>query len=278
MNLIIGKNGFIAKQLINRNNNYVLTTSNQNDYDCMYLDLDSPEDFDYSLINSSTNIILLAAISSPDFCEKNFDLAKKINLDGTIYFITHALKNYANVLFFSTDLIYGKSSFPVDESSLTNPFGVYALFKDAVEKEFSNSVNFKTLRLSYVLSKYDKFLTYLKSCILNKQTAYVYNSLVRNVVYIEDLLICIENLINNWNSYSASSINVCGLESVSRFDIASEYKKHIDPALDICCEEPAPSFWESRPPKILMESIHFEDILGYKPTSLANTLKKINKL
>ena len=141
MNLIIGKNGFIAKQLFKRNNSYVLTTSDQTDCDCIYLDLKSPNDFDYSLINSSTKIIFLAAISSPDFCEKNFKTAKKINLDGTIYFIKHALKNNAKVLFFSTDLIYGRCFFPVNETSLTSPFGTYALLKDKVEKEFSNFEN-----------------------------------------------------------------------------------------------------------------------------------------
>ena len=47
---------------------------------------------------------------------------------------------------------------PFDENSDPKPLGEYGKMKLLVEKEFSREERFKTLRLSYVFSKDDKFM------------------------------------------------------------------------------------------------------------------------
>lgn len=192
MNLIIGKNGFIAKKLLKRGQ-YKVTTSNELSSDDVYLDLKNSESFDYSYINEQTNIIFLAAISSPDICNNNYDEAYKVNVIGTKYFIKKALKRGAKILFFSSDVVYGNTIDKVDENSKTNPFGNYAKMKDEVEKSFETEKNFKVFRLSYVLSKEDKYLSYLKSCVDKNEVAEVFHPFSRKVVFIEDVLEAIEN-------------------------------------------------------------------------------------
>lgn len=276
MNLIIGKNGFIAKKLLKRGQ-YKVTTSNELSSDDVYLDLKNSESFDYSYINEQTNIIFLAAISSPDICNNNYDEAYKVNVTGTKSFIEEAIKKGAKVLFFSSDVVYGNTIEKVDEDSKTNPFGNYARMKDEIEKAFENEKNFKVFRLSYVLSKEDKYLSYLKNCIDNNEIAEVFHPFSRKVVYIEDVLKAIENILMKWDDFENQKFNICGDEDVSRKDIADFYNKAIGNKLGYKILEPDEKFWEARPKDINITSIYLEELLERKPTKIQNAINQIIK-
>lgn len=274
MNLIIGKNGFIAKKLLKRGQ-YKVTTSNELSSDDVYLDLKNSESFDYSYINEQTNIIFLAAISSPDICNNNYDEAYKVNVTGTKSFIEEAIKKGAKVLFFSSDVVYGNTIENVDEDSKTNPFGNYAKMKDEVEKAFENEKNFKVFRLSYVLSKEDKYLSYLKSCVDKNEVAEVFHPFSRKVVYIEDVLEAIENILAKWDNFENQKFNICGEEDISRKDIADFYNKATANKLEYKILEPDDSFWEARPRDINITSIYLEKLLDRKPTKIKNAINQI---
>jgi dTDP-4-dehydrorhamnose reductase len=274
MKLIIGKNGFIAKKLVSRNE-YQFTTSDVNDSSAFYLDLKNPKKFDYTCLNTKTTIVFLAAVSSPDECNNNYEEAYKINVTGSIYFTKEAIKKGAKVLFFSSDVVYGNTTESVNESSKTNPFGNYAKMKDEVEKAFEREVNFKVFRLSYVLSSEDKYLSYLKSCIVKNAVAEVFHPFSRKVVYIEDVLQAIENIIEKWNSFDSQKINICGNEDISRKDIADFYNEASDNKLNYIIIEPNDKFWEARPKDIDMTSIYLEKLLGRKPIKIIDAINKI---
>lgn len=272
MNLIIGKNGFIAKKLLERND-YAVTSSN--DSKELYLDLKNAENFNYSLIDEKSNIILLAAISSPDECNNNYDESYKINVIGTKYFINEAIKRGAKVLFFSSDVVYGNTVQEVDENSLTNPFGNYAKMKDEIEKAFEEEKNFKVFRLSYVLSKEDKYLSYLKSCVDKNEVAEVFHPFSRKVVFIDDVLEAIENILVKWDSFENQKFNICGDEDISRKDIADFYNEEVGNKLKYTILEPNEKFWEARPKDINMTSLYLSTLLDRKPTKIRNAIKQI---
>jgi len=274
MNLIIGKNGFIAKKLFERGE-YKATTSDELSSDDLYLDLKNPEFFDYSYIDEQTNIIFLAAISSPDICNNNYDEAYKVNVTGTKFFIKEAIKKGAKILFFSSDVVYGNTIEKVDENSKTNPFGNYAKMKDEVEKAFENQKAFKVFRLSYVLSKEDKYLSYLKNCIDKNEIAEVFHPFSRKVVYIEDVLEAIENILMKWDNFENQKFNICGDEDVSRKDIADFYNEVIGGKLKYKVLEPNYKFWEARPKYINITSIYFEKLLERKPTKIQDAINQI---
>jgi len=276
MNLIIGKNGFIAKKLFERGV-HKATTSNKLSSDDIYLNLKNPESFDYSFINEKTNIIFLAAISSPDICNNNYDEAYKVNVTGTKYFIEEAIKRGAKVLFFSSDVIYGNTLNEVDESSKTNPFGNYAKMKDEIEKAFENEKNFKVFRLSYVLSKEDKYLSYLKSCVDKNEVAEVFHPFSRKVVYIEDVLEAIENILFKWDDFENQKFNICGDKDISRKNIANIYNEVINNKLRYKVIEPNNNFWRARPKNINITSIYLEKLLGRKPTKIQDAINQIIK-
>lgn len=273
-NIIIGKNGYIAKKLIEKGN-YLATSSSNNAE--LYLDLKEAKKFDYSILSKDSKIILLAAISSPDECNNNYEKSYKINVSGTKYFIEESIRKGAKVLFFSSDVVYGNTIEKVDEDSKTNPFGNYAKMKDEVEKAFENEKNFKVFRLSYVLSNEDKYLSYLKICIDKNEVAEVFHPFSRKVVFIDDVLESIENILLKWNEFENQKFNICGVEEISRKDIADFYNEEVDNKLKYTIIEPNGKFWEVRPKDININSIYLEKLLGRKPMKIKDAIHKIVK-
>ena len=153
-NLIVGASGFIGKKLLStlRETRRVSYTSRHGAGDSTALDLQAPEDFNYSLLNPGDTIYLLAAISSPDICRNQPELARAVNVSGTSVFIRRAIDRGAKVIFFSSDTVYGNRSSGFDETAECDPVGDYAKMKCEVEDGFKADNNFKSVRLSYVFS------------------------------------------------------------------------------------------------------------------------------
>lgn len=274
-NIIVGKNGFIAKKLLQRGDYNTTTSSTANDLDSLYLDLREATKFDYSILNGNTKIILLAAVSSPDECNNNYEEAYKTNIAGTKYFIQEAIKRGSKVLFFSSDVVYGNTIDTVDENSQTKPFGNYAQMKDEVEKNFEKEKNFKVLRLSYVLSEEDKYLSYLKKCIDKNEIAEVFHPFYRKVIYIKDVLEAIETIMDKWDEFENQKFNICGVEDISRKDIADIYNEGIGNKLKYTIIEPDDKFWEARPKDINITSLYLGPLLGRNPTLIKNAIHEI---
>jgi dTDP-4-dehydrorhamnose reductase len=276
MNIIIGKTGFIANKLIERSD-YLFTSRSVSDEASIFLDLYDVENFDYSLLNMNTKIIFLAAISSPDECNENYKNAYKINVESTGYFISRALNKGAKVLFFSSDVVYGDTVDRADENFEIKPFGRYAEMKVEIESRFKNYNDFKVFRLSYVLSESDKYLSYLHQCVLNKEVAKIYHPFSRKVVYIDDVLEAIENILLNWEDYPQSIFNICGGEDVSRRDIADFYSRASGLKLEYTTVEPDKAFWDNRPKNINIYSLYLDKLIGRKRTDIKNAVNIIVK-
>lgn len=276
MNFILGKNSFIGKEFFKKFNDCILISSDEfTDKNTIHFNLNNPEKFDYNILNENSRVILLAAISSPDECNNNYEKAYNVNVHGTKYFIKEALKKGSRILFFSSDVIYGNTIDKINENSKTKPFGNYAKMKDEVEKCFENEKNFKVFRLSYVLSKEDKYLSYLKNCVDKNEVAEVFHPFNRKVVYIEDVLEAIENILDKWDDFENQKFNICGDEDISRKDIADFYNEVIDNKLKYKTLEPDAKFWEARPKDINITSIYLERLLGREPIRIKKAINQI---
>ncbi|MFA5793898.1 MAG: NAD(P)-dependent oxidoreductase [Candidatus Brocadiia bacterium] len=273
-----GKEGFIGNAFIER-----FTRTEDIKYtalnvplnpDCRRLDLNKPADFDYSFISPDDFVAHLAAISLPDVCEQQYEMAYRINVTGTAYFIRKCLERRARVLFFSSDTVYGESQNQVDENSLANPHGRYAQMKNEIERQFLPEKQFKVFRMSYIFSKADKMTTYLQKCSQTKQTAEIYHPVSRNVIYLNDLLDAIIALKNNWDKLKNPVFNICGDNLVSKLDITEIYKRVVDNSLQMKIAEPGKEFYRARPKIINLKSLYLEKLLGRRPISLAEAMKQ----
>lgn len=276
--IIVGADGFIGSSLIEfikkkePTLHYVpyVGNSNQN-YNCFDLRNVDPEIF--TGISKNDFVVFLAAVSSPDLCHNNYDFAYSINVTGTSRFIEKCLNKGAKVLFFSSDVVFGKSKDTNDELSNVAPFGEYAEMKVEIENRFKSHPNFKVFRLSYVFSKYDKFTKYLRNCMMNKKVAEVYDGLYRNVIYLDDILEAICNLQSKFDQFDNTFFHMSGREVLSRSDIAILVHEH-DKSLKYNLIPVPDGFYDARAERIIMNSIFSEKLLGRSFSDIRNAIKK----
>lgn len=261
---IVGTTGYIGNKLkevmiskeievleINRKNN----TGNK-------LDLKNPGDFDYSLLEMCDYVIFTAAISSPDYCEVNYKEAEEINVIGTSYFIREAIKREIKVIFLSSDAVYGKDygrSFTEDSETLANTS--YGKMKKKIEDLFSDSIFFKSVRLSYVVSEEDKFIKYINSCIDNGEEASIYHPFYRNCITLDEVIESIIWLIKNWNIFESVFLNICGKELISRVNIIDELNRIKDKEIRYEVVKPSDDFFKNRMKITEMKSLYLDKIL-----------------
>lgn len=270
---IVGGTGYIAKNLINRLKNN--TTDNIFPINHIDLDLQYPDKYDYSKLNNIDYVVFTAAISSPDKCTNEFDFCWNINVKGTIYFINEAIKRNCKVIFFSSDAVYGDiSGYVYTEKSETKAITSYGKMKKAVEDEFLNNNCFKSLRLSYVVSKGDKFTSYCLNCIKEKQIAEIFHPFYRSCVVLSDVLSSVEWLLNNWDKSEFSVLNLCGKELVSRIRIADEINRFMNNSLNYKIITPNEEFYNNRPKITQIESLYLEKLDFFKNTAFSKKFEK----
>jgi len=210
---IVGSSGYISKFILqsfksNKDINSIIKIDQTDDVDA-YLNLVEPEKFNYDILNNVDFIIFTAAVSGPDKCALNFDLCWKINVIGTSYFIKEALKRKCKVLFFSSDAVYGNIDGMIyTEESPTQAETPYGKMKKAIEDTFKNNSFFKCIRLSYVASSQDRFISYCLQCIKEKQIAEIFHPFYRNCIVVSDVINVILWFIFHWNEYPHFVLNV----------------------------------------------------------------------
>ena len=268
--IVAGADGYIG-QRIQRNTQQkdemlLLSPVKADNY--IPFDLQHVSDFDFSLISPDDTVIMLAGISSPDICASKFQMAFNINVTGTIQFISGCLERKARVLFFSSDTVYGSSAGENDEDCFpSDPAGEYGTMKLLVEGYFKGETYFKSFRLSYVFSWYDKFTSYLRTCYEQKTKSEIFHPFIRKAVYIDDLVSCILNIHNDWEKYSNQFFNICGPDYLSRVEIARLFNKHIG-NLELQIITPDNGFFLARPQKIFINSKYSASLLGKRFTQI----------
>lgn len=272
MIFITGKTGLIAgrlaKKLSNQNLDVKLLSHNE-------MNLLSPKEFDYSNIQKNDFVINLAAVSSPDLCETDYQNAKKINFDGTKIFIENCLGQGAKVLFFSSDAVYGESAGDevFNENSSPHPRGKYGEMKLAIEKEFENNENFRVFRLSYVFSKDDKVTSYYQKCSEENRIAEIYEPYSRNMIYIEDVVAASENLMENFERFNFKIINLGGPKNLSRSDLGDLYRLYVNKNFQYNVIYPGDKFYAYRAKNIYLKSLYLKDLLGREPIDIEKAMQ-----
>ncbi len=239
------------------------------------LDLSEPARFDYSSLDNIDYIIFTAAISGPDQCAEEFDLCWQVNVDGTLFFITEAIKRKCKVLFFSSDAVFGNVPGKIyTEKSETVPLTSYGRMKQAVEDKFNTNKYFKAIRLSYVVSAEDRFISYCLSCIKSGKTAEIYHPFYRNCISVHDVVNVVTWFIQNWDNYKFPVINVAGKELVSRVRIADEINRFYNGKLKYNILYPGKKFYVNRPEITQMKSLYMQKYQIIEDNTFTEKIKK----
>lgn len=260
---IIGGSGYIGTALYNRFQEDPgidrIVSLGQDSAEEYYLDLAHAEQFDYAFFDHIDQVIFTAAISGPDQCASNFETAWNINVTGTGKVIREALARNCRVLFLSSDAAFGDIPGEIyTELSETRANTAYGKMKKAIEDAFKENGNFKAIRLSYVVSARDRFVTYCLKCMEEQKRAEIFHPFYRNCITLGCVLKMICWLISNWDAYSPWVLNAAGPELVSRVRIADEINRLFDGKLQYVVCRPGDDFFQNRPGITQMTSSYIE--------------------
>ena len=270
---IVGSSGYIAGYLLKRFEN-VLKIDQTPEADA-HLNLAEAEKFDYSVLDGVDYVIFTAAISGPDMCANEFEKCWNINVNGTEHFIKNAISHGCKVLFFSSDAVFGDIPGEIyTELSETKAQTPYGRMKKAVEDCFKDEPNFKAIRLSYVVSKNDRFVSYCLKCMNTDETADIFHPFYRNCITVSDVVNTVDWLINHWEDYEPQVLNVAGNELVSRVRIADELNRLYDNRLKYVITSPGEDFYKNRPKITQMKSLYLNKYGILKDESFTEKLKR----
>lgn len=260
---IVGSTGYIASYLIERLQSEKEVTSvlriDRSSSD-QKLDLLRADEFNYDLLSNVKYVIFTAAISSPDQCANDFQTCWKINVEGTCTFIENALSQNCNVLFFSSDAVFGDDGGNAfNEDSPTCAITPYGQMKKAVEDKFKEESGFKAIRLSYVVSSHDKFIKYCLECIRNNSATEIFHPFYRNCITLSEVADIIIWMLHQWKNYPHTFLNAAGLELISRIRLVDELNRQIGKKPRYTVTIPEESFFKNRPRITQMESKYLQD-------------------
>ena len=277
---IAGYSGYIGRYLQNfyqrdAEIELILRLGRSPDSD-QHLDLLEAEKFNYEVLDEIDYVILTSAISSPDKCAAEFDLSWSVNVVGTEYFIRQAIKRGCRVLFCSSDAVFGDVPGTIyDELSETAAMTPYGRMKKTVEDTFKKEMRFKALRLSYVVSAEDKYVSYCLSCIKTGETAVIFHPFYRNCVTINDVASAVSWLINNWEKYKPFALNAAGKELVSRVRIADEINRCLNGSLHYTISYPDEVFFQNRPRITQMRSLYLKEFNIFPDNTFTEKIQKV---
>jgi dTDP-4-dehydrorhamnose reductase len=272
--IVVGAGGYIGKELVcSAQHKFNVVSCSSTDIESpFHLRFEAPEKFNYEVISSGDVVFLSAAISAPDICARQHDYAWSVNVTGTSFFIEKATKIGAKIIFFSSDTVYGKRDYEFDESAACAPVGEYAAMKYEVEKRFSGHPLFKSVRLSYVFSREDKFTKYLLGCVDRSEEAELFHPFCRAIVHRQDVVDGALALAARWDDFMYSAINFGGPQVLSRKDLADLLRGGILPKLRYRLTEPDADFFKSRPRIIAMSSNILPKLLGRPCRSISDAI------
>jgi dTDP-4-dehydrorhamnose reductase len=96
----------------------------------VYLDLSKTNDYSGLLLDSNSTLIHLAGIVGESKVQANKELARKVNVDGTVELARTILsKSNSRLIFVSSSHVYLHSSSPLKEDDEVGPFSLYGQLK-----------------------------------------------------------------------------------------------------------------------------------------------------
>jgi dTDP-4-dehydrorhamnose reductase len=191
-------------------------------------------------------VTLLAALSDVDRCEREQELAERINVAGAVHVARHCGRTGARLLYSSTDAVFEGTGRQYSEEDPMSPVNWYGHTKARAEREIARIVPTATIvRFSLVLggSALPGGNSYMQKVAGNLRAGnqiisptYEYRNPIDVNTLCEFLLELTENLA------ATGIVHIGATDKISRFDLASCIARELggDPALIVPQTAPVP--------------------------------------
>lgn len=228
--LVTGRNGFLASRFIEfYKDKYEIMSFNKSDLDI------SNEFKVYNIFkeNKFDIVVHLAAISDTGKCQSNPELAKEINLQGTINIAKGCELKKSTLIFASSDQVYSgnKKEGPYSEETIIESNTVYAQSKYNAENEIKDILdNYYNLRLTWLFSMAERnkkvntnIITNILNATLKKQPINLSINEFRGMTYVYEVIENFEKLIEiPFGNYNYGSEN-----NLSTYEIGKKVLENI---------------------------------------------------
>ena len=185
-----------------------------------HVDITDKKSVDTFVGENDFDIMLhLAAYTQVDQAEREKDLARKINIDGTKYLSDAVLKKKKKFIYISTDFVFDGENPPYDEESKPNPIGWYAKTKYKGEQIVGK--NGMIVRISYPYrASFDKkkdLVQTLRSKLEQEEKISMLTDTLITPTFIDDIAFALKYLFVN---FSNEIFHIVGSDSLSPYELA----------------------------------------------------------
>lgn len=225
--LIIGAAGFLGKHLakdLSKRDEVFCADRHENIDGLFYLDLSKRDLVKEAFLRARPELVLLpASITGVDFCEKNQDLAWKINAEGPKDVAVAAKKCGAFLVFYSSDYVFDGARGPYSEDARPNPLNIYGKTKleaeRIIEKELKRFLIIRTCSIyGFELDGLNYAMQILRG-LKDRKTINAVCDQYGTPTYVEDLSNVTLELVKNKKE---GIFNVVGPDCVNRVQFANE--------------------------------------------------------
>ena len=286
--LVVGSNGLLGQkvtELLIRGSAYrLLLASRENTpvrrlqtADYVAVDITSKKDVKKVVHEWSPDLIVnAAAMTNVDECEKERDLAWRINVTGVENLIDAAKRDNAKIIHVSSDYIFDGKDGPYDEEARPEPLSHYGKSKLASENALRISGLEYVIARTMVLYGYapgvkSNFALWLIQNLEQKLPVRVVDDQIGNPTLADDLAYVIVSAMELGRT---GIYNVAGRDIMSRYEFARVLARVfgfdaglITPIKTLVLRQPAP-----RPLKSGLITLKAEVELGFKPSTVEQGL------
>jgi dTDP-4-dehydrorhamnose reductase len=283
--MIIGGSGLLGSHLVNRaKNEYeVVATFNGHSIEIekarsIPLDITDQEETE-NMVNQEKPdfIILSAAQRNVDFCEKNPEIANKVNIEGARNVAKAAEIIQTKLVYLSTDLVFDGEKESYLEGDDTNPINHYGMTKLGGEIEVQDACgDYAIARVSvlYDWNLYEhntNFIAWILDNLKKGKPLALFTDQFRNATYVKNAC---DALIAICKKDEKGIFHVAGKRCVDRHYMGKKVAEIFDFDFDLITTTTSEeSDWQAkRPKKCCLVPDKMENVLGVKSISLEEGL------
>lgn len=224
--LITGASGYLGKYLVDYFKNrfkiskLTLTSNLKNSFQ---VDISNKKEVDTIIKKIQPDIVIHAAgINNLSFCEKNPEIAQKVNSDGTKN-LAEALSIFypkSKFVYISSDYVFNGKQGNYQEKDTTTPKTMYGKTKLLAENKVKERLeNYIICRTAQVFGKGGSFFSFLFENLIHDKTIEVYEDAYFTPTYFKYFVISLLKLLEI--DY-IGTIHIAGKERLSRYQFAKK--------------------------------------------------------
>jgi dTDP-4-dehydrorhamnose reductase len=288
--LITGSNGFLAhyliKQLVDSEYQIIATAKGENllPFQSDNLIYESMDFTDAEQVKKVFNkykpdiVVHSGAMSKPDDCEQNKEIAFRTNVTASIYLSEQAARFKSFFIFLSTDFIFSGEKGMYKEEDEPAPVNYYGETKLLAEMEIKKyPYDWAIVRTVLVYGKpfhtRQNILTSVANALRKGEPLKIFDDQVRTPTYVEDLAGAIIEMIKR---HTTGIYHISGEDIYTPYQMALAVANHLNLDASLITKVTEQEFQQParRPLKTGFNISKAKQELNYNPTPFKEGLKK----